>query len=100
MDGPILHRALGCKAKAWFRACESAQRQLRSISAHFGAMLETVARSGTNKHDVRPSGMPVDEEIAIGAILILAYARFDHLCTRHARKAAGHIGADIGKAFG
>lgn len=99
MDRPILDRTLAGKAKARFPTCQSPKCQLRCIAADFGAMLEAVAGSGTNKNDVGPGWVPVDQEVAIGAVFILADASFDQLRTRHTWKAAAHIGADICKTF-
>jgi hypothetical protein len=72
MHRPVLPLAFGCEREAGFRIGEHAFDQFRRIGADGGTVLEAVARAGADQIDVGPARMDVDQEVAIGAVLILA----------------------------
>ena len=61
-------------------------------------MLEPMSRSSTDQNRIRPIGMPVDEEVPIGAVFILADACFNELRTLKRGKSAVHVCSDPGQA--
>ena len=60
-------------------------------------MLEAVARSAADEHDVRVRRVAVDEEIAVRAILILADAALGQRGIAQQREAAVAEGDDVGQ---
>src|SRR4029453_12946833 len=53
----------------------SAGEQVDRVAADRGTVLEAVAGAGTDDQHVRPARMPVDHEVAVRAVLVLANAR-------------------------
>ena len=63
-------------------------------------MLEAVARAGADQEDVGPARVDVDQQVAVGAVLILADARLAERRAGEAGEAALHVGAHLGESGG
>ena len=70
------------------------QHQPRHHLAQRGAMLEPVPRASSQQPDIFVSGMPVDDEVIVRTVLVLADARLQQGRIFQRGKAEGDIVAD------
>ena len=95
MHLPPLRLALGGEAEARFFLRPGAGDHLRRQPPYLRTMFEAVAGTAADQNDIRHRGMAVDQEIAIGAILILADLGADHGGALQQGKAAVAEGDDF-----
>ena len=72
MHFAVLRFTLCCKGKARFGPCAVASHEARGQSADLRPVLETMARPTADQDDIGQGGVAIDQEIAVGAVLILA----------------------------
>src|SRR4029453_1856981 len=75
-----------------------AQHAQRDVLTERRAVLEAMPRSAADEPDVRRLRMPVDDEVRIRSLLVLAHARLDEGRLREAREAPREIGPRGGRA--
>src|SRR3546814_9674196 len=63
-------------------------------------MLESVSGAGTDEQDVVHLRVKIDQQIAVGAVLILANSSFAERTASERGKTPDHEGADIGQRLG
>src|SRR5262245_51918704 len=94
----VLDLALAGQAEARLRPGERARDERGRVTADRRAVLEPVAGSGPDEDRVLPLRMPVDEQVAVRAVLVLAHARFGERARRERREAACEVGPGVGEA--
>ena len=58
---------------AWFRGPGD---ELGNVAPHGRPMLESVARTAPDEPDIVEARVPIDHEVAVGTVLVLADPRF------------------------
>jgi hypothetical protein len=76
------------------------QNELRDHFAECWTVFESVARSTAHDPDIRIRRMPIDDEVVIGRVLVLADAGFHERCILHPGKTMRKIAAGFGQAVG
>ncbi len=59
------------------------------VFGHCGSVLESMARTPSQQPDIFEIWMAIDQEIAAGCVLVLAYAAFEERRGGQSRKALG-----------
>src|SRR5688500_17918387 len=74
-----------------------AEHQVRDVTAHRGAVFESMAAATADQPDIRPARMLVDQQIAVVAVLILADPGLGEWTLGESREATREIGPHIRK---
>ena len=74
-DAPLLSVAFAVYGEARFCGV-AAQDSLASVFADGRTVFESMARASTHHPHILKIGMPVDQKIAVGCVLVLADAGF------------------------
>ena len=64
-----------------------------------GAMLESVTRATAEDPDILVGGMPVDDEVMVGCVFVLADSAFEQRRVLHSREAMSEITARGGASI-
>ncbi len=80
MHFTALGRRLGGEGEARFGLRFARRGEGGGDSPDFGAVLEAVARSAADQHDIGVGRVAVDQKVAVRAILILANPAFGQRC--------------------
>src|SRR4051794_39139758 len=96
----ILPLALRREREARLGARQGAGDQLGGVAADGRAVLEAVAGAGADEQHVGPLGVEIDQEVAIGAVLILADPSLVERAAAQGREAPLHEGAHFGEGGG
>src|SRR3546814_11700066 len=93
MHFPLLRLALRGQREARLYPGEPAGQQCGGIAADRRAMLESVSGAGTDEQDVVHLRVKIDQQIAVGAVLILAKSSFAERTARERGKTPDHESA-------
>ena len=97
MHCPILLLRLGCETEARLGSLQLPRHELRRIAPDLRPMLEPMAASRTDQQHVVRRGMPVDQQIAVGAVFVLTNALFIERRSGQRGKSLGKIGTRFGQ---
>src|SRR5690349_23736687 len=95
MDCAVLLFRLGGQAESWFGHLEPAVHELGRVPPDLRAMFETVAGARADQQHVRGRRVPVDEQVASRAVLVLADALLVERSAGERGETPGQVGARI-----
>src|SRR5947209_1280350 len=100
VHGATLHGGFGAQSEARLRGACALGRHVCDVLADNGAVLEAVAGAAADEPDVRERRVTINQEVAVGSVLVLTDTRLDDGRGAERGQTAREVSAHSRESFG